>query len=184
MGVEDPVGEALSADSDALQHTVTAQLVHDQRSLLVLMVLAVVHHFTKSSYGNLITVQKTLMFEGESVFLPTGVTELQSDDVIQLSFRDEVIATFNKNNKISSVEERFRDRLKVDVQTGSLIIRDIRKDESGLYKVKMSSSSRVKSFLQFITGGGQSYSQFIVNVYDSAGIRENESLMVVKSFTE
>ena len=29
----DPVGEALSADPDAFQHTVTAQLVHDQRIL-------------------------------------------------------------------------------------------------------------------------------------------------------
>ena len=28
-----PVGESLSADSDAFQHTVTAQLVHDQRVL-------------------------------------------------------------------------------------------------------------------------------------------------------
>ncbi len=33
ISIQDPVGEALSADSDALQHTVTAQLVHDQRIL-------------------------------------------------------------------------------------------------------------------------------------------------------
>lgn len=31
--VQDPVREALSADSDALQHTVTAQLVHYERIL-------------------------------------------------------------------------------------------------------------------------------------------------------
>ncbi|XP_056615844.1 uncharacterized protein LOC130430721 [Triplophysa dalaica] len=148
-------------------------------TLLVLMLLAVVHHFSKSSYGKL-KVQKMLMFEGESVFLPTGVTELQSDDVIQLSFRDKVIAKFIKDNMISS-DERFRDRLQVDVQTGSLIIRNMRKEDVGLYKVMMSSNSRLKSFFLFIISGGQSYSQFNVIFYDSAGMLENESLMVVKS---
>lgn len=33
VSIQDPVGEALSADPDAFQHTVTAQLVHDQRIL-------------------------------------------------------------------------------------------------------------------------------------------------------
>ncbi len=33
ISIQDPVGKSLSADSDALQHTVTAQLVHDQRIL-------------------------------------------------------------------------------------------------------------------------------------------------------
>ena len=31
--IEDPVGEALSADADALQHPITAQLVQDQAVL-------------------------------------------------------------------------------------------------------------------------------------------------------
>lgn len=33
ISIEDPVGETLSADPDAFQHTVTAQLVHHQRVL-------------------------------------------------------------------------------------------------------------------------------------------------------
>ena len=33
ISIEDPVGEALPADPDAFQHTVTAQLVHHQRIL-------------------------------------------------------------------------------------------------------------------------------------------------------
>ncbi|XP_057182682.1 uncharacterized protein LOC130549481 [Triplophysa rosa] len=108
-------------------------------------------------------VEVMTVIEGYSVALESDVTELQSDDVIQLSFRDEVIAAYNKNNKISSVV-RFRDRLKVDDQTGSLIIRDIRTEDAGLYKVKISSSSGEKSFLQFITCGGPSYSQLSVIV--------------------
>ena len=33
VSILDPVGESLPTDPDALQHTVTAQLVHDQRIL-------------------------------------------------------------------------------------------------------------------------------------------------------
>ena len=33
VSILDPVGESLPADPDSLQHTVTAQLVHDQRIL-------------------------------------------------------------------------------------------------------------------------------------------------------
>ncbi|KAA0711850.1 hypothetical protein E1301_Tti013459 [Triplophysa tibetana] len=95
-----------------------------------------------------------------SVTLETDVTKPQSV-VIQWSFRDKEIATLKKN-KISINNERLRDRLQVDDQTGSLMIKDIRSENTGLYKVKISSSSRVKSFLQFITGGGPSYRQFNV----------------------
>ncbi|XP_056613894.1 uncharacterized protein LOC130429385 [Triplophysa dalaica] len=101
--------------------------------------------------------------EGHSVTLESDVTKPQSDDVIELSYRDKVIATLNKN-KISSHEERFRDRLKMDDQTGSFTITYIRTEDAGLYKVKISSSSRVKSFLQFITCRGPLYRQFNVIV--------------------
>ncbi|XP_056615461.1 uncharacterized protein LOC130430390 [Triplophysa dalaica] len=99
--------------------------------------------------------------EGHSVTLETHVTKLQSDDVIELSLRGEGTATFNT---ISSDDVRFRYGLEVDDQTGSLTIRDIRTEDAGLYKLKISSSSRLKSFLQFITGGGPSYYQFNVLV--------------------
>ncbi|XP_056614660.1 uncharacterized protein LOC130429857 [Triplophysa dalaica] len=143
--------------------------------LLVLMVLGVMYHFSKNIYLMLMKVKQMPVFEGESVFLPIGVTELQSDDVIQLSFKNDVIATFNK---FSSDEERCINRLQVDVQTGSLIITNIRTEDAGLYKVKISSSSRLKSFLQFIISGGQLYLHFSVIVKDSAVIRENGSAMV------
>lgn len=58
------------------------------------------------------TVKKTQVFEGESVFLSTGFTELKSDDVIQLSFGDKVIAEFNKDDKTSSEERQSRDQLR------------------------------------------------------------------------
>ncbi|XP_056614748.1 uncharacterized protein LOC130429918 [Triplophysa dalaica] len=101
--------------------------------------------------------------EGHSVTLETHVTKLLSDVVIEWSFRDEVILQ-TENLLLLNVAERFRDRLEVDDQTGSLIIRHIRTEDAGLYKLKISSSSPVKSFLQFITGGGPSYYQFNVFV--------------------
>ncbi|XP_056614815.1 uncharacterized protein LOC130429974 [Triplophysa dalaica] len=119
--------------------------------------------------------------KGDSVTLETDVTEPQSDDVIEWIFRDEVIATFNKNN---SDEERFIDRLKMDNQTGSLIITNIRTEDAGLYKVKISSSSRLKSFLQFITGEGPSYRQFNVIVTDTVGKVENNSVTLNTDVTE
>ncbi|XP_056615166.1 uncharacterized protein LOC130430787 isoform X1 [Triplophysa dalaica] len=110
--------------------------------------------------------EKTVIENKSSVTLESDVTELQSDDVIEWSFRDKVIVIFSMNNKLFTDEQRLRDRLQVDDQTGSLIITNIRTEDAGLYKVKISSSSRLKSFLQFITGGGPSYYQFSVIVTD------------------
>lgn len=33
LGVDDPVGESFTADTDAFQHTVTLQLVEDERGV-------------------------------------------------------------------------------------------------------------------------------------------------------
>ncbi|KTF84063.1 hypothetical protein cypCar_00039810 [Cyprinus carpio] len=52
-------------------------------------------------------------------------------------------------------DEGFRDRLKVDHQTGSLTITDVRTTDSGDYKIQINSSSRIsiiKSFIVNVTG--------------------------------
>ncbi|KAA0711856.1 hypothetical protein E1301_Tti013461 [Triplophysa tibetana] len=128
--------------------------------VLLLVIVVGVIMFRRIKYKQQkLKVKEMTVLERHSVTLETHVTKPQSDDVIQWSFRDEVIAIFNKNN---SDEERLIDRLQVDDQTGSLTITNIRKEDAGLYKVKISSSSRLKSFLQFIIGGGPSYYQFNV----------------------
>ncbi|XP_051763417.1 SLAM family member 5 isoform X7 [Ctenopharyngodon idella] len=83
------------------------------------------------------------VMEGDSVTLNTDVTEILRDDLIlwtsRLNSSDTVIAEINK--QIISVyyskenNERFRDRLQIDEQTGSLTITNINKSHSGLYKV-------------------------------------------------
>ncbi|XP_056614807.1 uncharacterized protein LOC130429971 [Triplophysa dalaica] len=153
-------------------------------AFVVLLAAAVVAVFSFRRYNyeqQKRKVKEKIVPKGDSVTLETDVTEPQSDDVIEWIFRDEVIATFNKSN---SDEERFIDRLKMDNQAGSLTITNIRTEDAGLYKVKISSSSRLKSFLQFITGEGPSYRQFNVIVTDTVGKVENNSVTLNTDVTE
>ncbi|XP_051763408.1 natural killer cell receptor 2B4-like isoform X2 [Ctenopharyngodon idella] len=79
--------------------------------------------------------------EGESVLLHSDVTEIHKDDNILWKFGTEnsIIAKINRAKHISSTyngpDGRFRDRLKLDNQTGSLTITNTRTTDSGLYKL-------------------------------------------------
>ncbi|XP_016396119.1 natural killer cell receptor 2B4-like [Sinocyclocheilus rhinocerous] len=84
------------------------------------------------------------VMEGYSIILNTNVTELQKDYLILWSFR-----LHNSETRIAEIykqiisiyasgeNERFRDRLKIDEQTGSLTITNINKLHSGLYKLQI-----------------------------------------------
>ncbi len=83
------------------------------------------------------------MMEGDSVTLHTGVTEIQQADHILWTFGAEksFIAKIKKQQQISTfngTDGRFRDRLKLDNQTGSLTITDITTEHAGVYKVEIS----------------------------------------------
>ncbi|XDV23412.1 hypothetical protein PO909_027991 [Leuciscus waleckii] len=80
--------------------------------------------------------------EGDPVTLNIDLTRIQSFDQIMLKFGldDVLIAAMKRGeNQItlihSSINERFRDRLKLDEKTGSLTITNTRTTDSGLYKV-------------------------------------------------
>uniref|UniRef100_A0A8C2D4M4 Immunoglobulin domain-containing protein n=1 Tax=Cyprinus carpio TaxID=7962 RepID=A0A8C2D4M4_CYPCA len=86
--------------------------------------------------------------EGDPVTLHTGVTTNQQEK-IRWHFYDTRIAQISGDlSKIctdvqcNEGTERFRDRLKLDHQTGSLIIMNTRTTDSGLYHLKVLSSSR------------------------------------------
>ncbi|XP_026115693.1 uncharacterized protein LOC113094211 [Carassius auratus] len=91
--------------------------------------------------------------EGESVTLDPGVTK-SPNDVMTWYFNDILIAEITGDQ----CNERFRDRLKLDHQTGSLNITNTRTTDSGLYKLQISiisssfSISRVKRFNVTVTG--------------------------------
>ncbi|XP_042612045.1 uncharacterized protein LOC122144880 [Cyprinus carpio] len=82
--------------------------------------------------------------EGQSVTLDPGVTK-NPNDVMTWHFNETLIAEITGDqSKICTddeCKERFRDRLKLDHQTGSLTIMNIRTTDSGDYKLLISSSS-------------------------------------------
>ncbi len=82
------------------------------------------------------------MLEGDSVTLNSGLTEIMDDDLIlwKLWIENTLMAELNVTAKGISVYddhvyERFRDRLKVDVQTGSLTITNTRFQHAGRYEL-------------------------------------------------
>ncbi|XP_048038187.1 uncharacterized protein LOC125263239 [Megalobrama amblycephala] len=108
-------------------------------------------------YGDAVSVK-----EGDSVTLDSDLIEIMDDHQwIQWSFGIEyiLIAEINQwTNKITvydgAVDGRFRDRLKLDKQTGSLTITNTRTEHAGDYLLQ-------------ITGVKDSLKAFRVSVYDS-----------------
>ncbi|XP_052445215.1 CD48 antigen-like [Carassius gibelio] len=80
--------------------------------------------------------------EGDSVSLNTDVTEVQREDqILWMSGPKETrLAEIYKNSiDMFNSNEIFGDRLQMDNQTGSLIIRNTRRTDSGLYKLQIRS---------------------------------------------
>ncbi|XP_050950303.1 uncharacterized protein LOC127153317 [Labeo rohita] len=90
-------------------------------------------------------MKTTPVKERNSVTLYTGVAN--PDDLITWYFNDILIAESliagHPNEICTDVQckERFRDRLQLDNQTGSLTITNTRTTDSGLYKLQINSSS-------------------------------------------
>uniref|UniRef100_A0A9J7YEI0 Ig-like domain-containing protein n=1 Tax=Cyprinus carpio carpio TaxID=630221 RepID=A0A9J7YEI0_CYPCA len=115
----------------------------------MILILVLLHlwlwHFN-GVFGVEAGVMKSLsVMEGDSVTLHTDTDTQRNDAVIEWMFGaqnpDIVIAEINRESNISDVtDERFRDRVKVDSQTGSLTFTNIRTTDSGLYKVEISTN--------------------------------------------
>jgi len=98
--------------------------------------------------------------EGVTVTLESAVTELHSDDLVQWRFEHEdVLAEISKTAGISSTYDdvpdgRFKDRLKLDHETGSLTITNTRTTDSGYYHLEITSDRHVifRKFVLFVCG--------------------------------
>uniref|UniRef100_A0A8C1PEH2 Immunoglobulin domain-containing protein n=1 Tax=Cyprinus carpio TaxID=7962 RepID=A0A8C1PEH2_CYPCA len=98
------------------------------------------------------------VMEGDSVTLHTDLTEIHEDDdilwkygaeksqIAKIKNKKQIFSTFN------NTDGRFRDRLKLDDQTGSLTITKITTEHAGDYKLE-------------ITGVKLSSKTFSVSVY-------------------
>ncbi|XP_016113131.1 uncharacterized protein [Sinocyclocheilus grahami] len=87
------------------------------------------------------------VMEGDSVTLHTDISKTQQER-IKWYFNDACVAEMNgdfsqicANDKCHNDEERFRDGMKLDHQTGSLTITNIRTTDSGLYKLQIINNS-------------------------------------------
>ncbi len=86
--------------------------------------------------------------EEESVTLQTFVTKIQDDDDILWIFTAEtsLIAKISIENQIFSTfdgpDGKFRDRLKLDKQTGSLTITNITTQHAGDYQLEINGAKR------------------------------------------
>ncbi len=98
------------------------------------------------------------MKEGESVTLDSG--EIKLPNYVMAWYFNETEITGDQSEICTDdqCKERFRDRLKLDHQTGSLNITNIRTTDSGLYKLQIIigdssfSITRVKRFSVSVTG--------------------------------
>nr|XP_055073004.1 uncharacterized protein LOC129452966 [Misgurnus anguillicaudatus] len=94
--------------------------------------------------------------EEESVDLKTEVTDIKKVDVIEWRFGDKetLIAQINHADNIFNTYDKglFRDKLKLNRETGDLTISDIRWEHTGVYKLKI------------IRGGKTSYKTISVSV--------------------
>ncbi|XP_073685389.1 uncharacterized protein [Garra rufa] len=103
------------------------------------------------------------VIEGDPVTLQTDVTQLDGDELIVWRSGEEgkLIAKADIETKGSLFydnEERFRNRLELDHQTGSLTITNTRTTDSGLYTLKISSNYQTtyKRFTVAVSGAGLS----------------------------
>uniref|UniRef100_A0A8C1Z802 Ig-like domain-containing protein n=1 Tax=Cyprinus carpio TaxID=7962 RepID=A0A8C1Z802_CYPCA len=107
------------------------------------------HRFRVTVYGVFAdsdAVKSVSVTEGDSVTLESGLTEIQKEDIIMWRFgrADTLIALIDKEDEIFSTSHGdvvgFRDRLKLDHQTGSLTIMNTRTTDSGLYQITIKAS--------------------------------------------
>ncbi|XP_067253056.1 CD48 antigen-like [Chanodichthys erythropterus] len=89
------------------------------------------------------------VMEGDSVTLYTDLTEICEDEDLLWKYGAEnsLIVQINRENQISSIYDdvpdgRFRDRLKLDDQTGSLTITNTTTEHAGVYELHISGAKR------------------------------------------
>uniref|UniRef100_A0A8C1QLL8 Uncharacterized protein n=1 Tax=Cyprinus carpio TaxID=7962 RepID=A0A8C1QLL8_CYPCA len=96
-------------------------------------------------------IQSVPVTEGDSVTLYINVTEIQKDKNMLWIYGAEksIIAEINRKYELFSTSDgpdgRFRDRLKLDKQTGSLTITNITTRHTGVYQLEIA-GARTKTF--------------------------------------
>ncbi|XP_077082119.1 uncharacterized protein LOC143735763 [Siphateles boraxobius] len=121
--------------------------------------------------------------EGDSVSLNSDLTEMKDDDVIQWRFRDKytLIAEINVTaDRITVYDDvldgRFRDRLKLDNQTGSLTITNTTTEHAGDYQLQINSEIKINRFKRFILA--------VIDKVKSVSVWDGDSVSLNSDLTE
>ncbi len=114
--------------------------------------------FVSSSGASAVEADSVFVMEGDAVTLYTNI-EMNQKDRMTWFFGDNRIAAINGDQSTVCTDdwckERFRDRLKLDHQTGFLTIMNIRTTDSGVYKLKITSRNTGNIFS--VTVHGESF---------------------------
>ncbi|XP_016314646.1 uncharacterized protein LOC107667487 [Sinocyclocheilus anshuiensis] len=151
---------------------------------VLLAVAVVIHYQCRISKLKTQVGEDKSAKEGESVALPTGLTEIHKDDKIQWWYEDEnnlIAEIHGVTNKRTcpGADGRFRSKLSLD-DYGDLTINNVRTIHTGLYKLKISGRRRTK-YKQFIlTVGGV----FDAETDITMSVMEGDSVTLHTNLTE
>ncbi|XP_052445565.1 uncharacterized protein LOC127987324 isoform X1 [Carassius gibelio] len=142
---------------------------HEHTGLYELLTKSVMKRFFLS------IIDEISMKEGDSVTINSGLTEIKDDNVIQWRFGNEntLLAEIDKQTDSMTVYDdvldgRFRDRLELNNQTGSLTITNTTTEHAGAYELDINNEKK----------------RFLLAVYDEISVKEGDSLTINSGRTE
>uniref|UniRef100_A0A8C1XL16 Immunoglobulin domain-containing protein n=2 Tax=Cyprinus carpio TaxID=7962 RepID=A0A8C1XL16_CYPCA len=133
------------------------------------------HHHIRKYYIYVFGRETKFVKPGDSVTLNSGLTEIMDNDVVRWRHGpgNTLLAEINKQTDRITVYDdvldgRFRDRLKLDNQTGSLTITDPRHEHAGVYELEGKSLRK----------------SFSLVIIDEISMKEGDSLTLNSGLTE
>ncbi|XP_077081522.1 uncharacterized protein LOC143735279 [Siphateles boraxobius] len=130
--------------------------------------------FVQGVFAERDTMRRKTVTEGETVTLDPSV--IKSNVMMKWYFKDILIAeiTGDQSQICTDVqcEERFSDRLKLDHQTGSLIIMNTRTEHTGEYKLLITNSrfSIIKNFSVSVTDQSDRFTDGLSSADPGSGL--------------
>ncbi|XP_051978222.1 uncharacterized protein LOC127639924 isoform X1 [Xyrauchen texanus] len=168
-------------------------------AVVVLLIAAAVsagyYYYQISELKKQMDEKTVLVMKGDSVPLSIDDAHIQSDDV-NVYFGDTLIAEVRRRNIASPVNDEIRERLQLH-PTGSLIITDTEYTDSGLYELKIISSSREITYkrltvtvcgelvpMPVVEGGSVTLNTFTVIVEDVMVVWKFGNTLIANKNTE
>ncbi|XP_067254933.1 carcinoembryonic antigen-related cell adhesion molecule 1-like [Chanodichthys erythropterus] len=125
------------------------------------------------------------VMEGDSVTLHTGVTTNQQDRIMWYFNHTRIAQLIGDLSKICTdvqCEERFRDRLKLDHQTGSLTIMNITNTDAAVYHLEITSRNSEKTFNVAVHGASSAERDEVKTVKEGESVTLDRGVMKIPNY--